>query len=138
MKTLTKKFARKEKGSIRRSCLLLFIFLTSLTMNVLADDGPSLKNVKKNSQVIKTEQAAIDKERQEQLAFQEKMSYLYMFLGLAFVIGVAWFSTVYVRKNKKVAVLSNTHTNGNTNHHRHYIKHPHDPRRRPKVSRARR
>lgn len=134
MNTLKKIFAKKESRQLFKSCILLFIFIASFTLNAVADGGPSLENVKKNSQVIKTEKAALDKQRQEELAFQEKMSYLYMFLGLAFVICVAWFSTTYyAKKNKKVVVASQ-----NQNHHRHYIKHPHDPRRRPKVSRARR
>lgn len=126
MKTFTKISARKEKGRILKFCFLLFLFIIPFTINAVADEGPSLKNVKKNGQAIKTEQAREAQEEQERLAFQEKMSYVYMAVGLALVLGIAWFSTVYTRKNKKVVVET-------TNHHRHYIKHPHDPRRRPKT-----
>lgn len=119
MKTLTKKSAGKERKTYWKSCALFFLSTVLLSINSFAQD---VSNIKNSLASIKAEQ--------EHQAFQEKMSYLYMFLGLAFVIGIAWFSTVYARKNKKIVV--------ETNPHRHYIKHPHDPRRRPKVNRARR
>lgn len=119
MKTLTKKNAPEEKKTVWKS-LVLFSFSTIvLCLNSVAQDVSNLKN-----------SLAAIKAEQENQAFHEKMSYVYMFLGLAAVIAIAWFSTVYAKKQKKVVV--------ETNHHRHYIKHPHDPRRRPKVNRMRR
>ena|ERR1035437_1591362 len=121
MKALTKNSAKEERKILWKPWVLSFLSTVLLTINTVAQD---VKNIKNSLASIKTEQ--------ENLAFQEKMSYLYMLLGLALVIGIAWFSTVYTRKNKKVIVEPSQ------NHHRHYIKHPHDPRRRPKVNRARR
>ena len=127
MKTTTTNLARKESLKILKTYFLFFLFTILLTTKALADGGPSFDNFKKNAQALKTEQEKIDKQR----AFDEKMSYVYMFLGLAAVIAVAWFSTVlYAKKSKKLAI--------ETNHHRHYIRHPHDPHRRPKVNSLRR
>lgn len=122
MKTLTKNFAKKERKIFWKPWILFFLSTILITINAAAQD---VKNIKQSLASIKTEQ--------EKLAFDEKMSYVYMFLGLVLVMAIAWFSTVYyTKKSKKVMVESSQ------NQHRHYIRHPHDPRRRPKVNRARR
>jgi hypothetical protein len=68
--------------------------------------------------------------KQERAAHEEFMSYVYMTLGFAVVIGIAWFSTVMAKKSKVANDLAKAN--------RTPIKHAHDPYKRGQSARPRR
>jgi hypothetical protein len=76
-------------GKAYRNCILLFMFIFSSAQNIIAQAEPSLSNVKKTLQL------------QEKQAHDEFMSYVYMVVGFAIVIAIAWISTVKARKRSK-------------------------------------
>lgn len=90
METSSTKFGKGNLGKVSRSCILFFIFLLSSAERIFAQD---LKNVKNSLSSIK--------EEQEKLAHQEFMSYVYMVLGFAVVIAIAWITTVKARKRSQ-------------------------------------
>ncbi len=91
MKTLVKKFKRKNEELIK-PVFLFFLFIQLVATNAWAQD---VSNVKNSLQAIKKEQ--------EKIAFEEKMTYVYMALGLLLVMGVAWISTSYFAKKSQKA-----------------------------------
>lgn len=98
METLIKKIGKRSEEGFLRSCTLLFLFIVLLSMDTMAqgENGASTEN---------------------DLARKELLGYIYMVVGFAVVIGIAWFTTSRAKKQRE---------NGNEkNHHHHYIKHPH-------------
>ncbi|MCX6296574.1 MAG: hypothetical protein NTX97_11000 [Bacteroidetes bacterium] len=118
METLTKKLANKERRISWKQYFSFLLFTVILSINSFAQD---LKNISNTLASIKAEQ--------ENIAFHEKMSYVYMAIGLLAVIAVAWFSTALSKKMKDSAAEQKKLN-------RHYVRHHHDPRRRSKAVRS--
>jgi beta-lactamase regulating signal transducer with metallopeptidase domain len=93
MENSTKHCIRGSERLFMRCILVLSLFAFNI-VNALADDGPSLSNLKKNGHAIADEQ--------KNIAHQEFLSYVWMVLGFAVVIAIAWISTVKARNRSKV------------------------------------
>jgi hypothetical protein len=102
----------KRGGRVFRTFFILTLFLlaglakaqesdslkdSAAVTEAASDEGPSLKNLTKNSSAINAELAKIkEKERHDQI-----MSYIYMGVGFSIVIAIAWFTTALARKRQK-------------------------------------
>ncbi len=106
-----------EKQFNWKSYFSLLLLSTLFQVNSYAQ---SVNNINNTLASIKSEQ--------EKQAFDEKMNYIYMAVGLILVIAVAWFSTEFAKKKKTIQVEKKLH--------RHFIRHPHDPIRRPRIVRS--
>jgi hypothetical protein len=108
--SVTSRFAK-----IYKSGTLLFFFIFSSVQHILAQDGgPSLSNVKKTLQL------------QEKQAHDEFMSYVYMVVGFAVVIAIAWVSTVNARKRSKAEAEAKMKIlQHNLAHKKHHPDHGH-------------
>ncbi len=105
METLVKKSERKNRKSNWRIYSILFSFLVLFAINGMAES----ESVKKENTAKK---AIEDQKRIERQTF---MSYVYMSVGFALIIGIA--GAVSFRKRKKSA----TESGGN----HHILKHHH-------------
>jgi hypothetical protein len=78
---------------------VLFSLLFSLNINYMSaqDGGPSLENLSKNAKAIDAETERLKEEARR----NEILSYVWMSVGFAVVIGIAWFTTVLARKRSK-------------------------------------
>jgi hypothetical protein len=83
------------------------------TYNVMAQGGASLGNLNKNANAIKQEQSKMTPE--------EIRSYIYMGVGFALVIAIAWFSTSLAKKRKIAA------DEERAKRHQHVKHSTHDP-----------
>ncbi|MDF2438729.1 MAG: hypothetical protein K0Q95_3105 [Bacteroidota bacterium] len=103
--SVTSRFAKIYKSGT----LLFFLLLTSAQQILAQDGGPSLSNVKKTLQL------------QEKAAHDEFMSYVYMVVGFAVVIAIAWISTINARKRSKAEAEAKMkiiqHNLANKKHH---------------------
>lgn len=95
MKTLMKMTKKRRKEFLKTILSFLAIMILWVT-NVLAQDVSNIKNS------LSSATASI-KAEQERIAFQEKMSYVFMGVAFALVLAIAWFSTVYFSKRSKKA-----------------------------------
>ncbi len=80
-------------------------------------DEPSVSNITKTLNAAKAAQR------------QEILSYVYMVLGFAVVIAIAWFTNARVQKNKKTALEVNAAATTHPAHQAHHA-HKHDAHRR--------
>lgn len=92
METSSKKFGKGNLGKASRNCIMFCIFIMSAAQRAFAQ--ADLKNLKHSLSSIKDEQ--------EKIAHQEFMSYVYMVLGFAVVIAIAWITTVKARKRSAI------------------------------------
>ncbi len=118
MENLTKNLENRKRIKSWKSYFVFFLFSVLASINSFSQD---LKNISNTLASIKAEQ--------ENIAFHEKLSYVYMAIGLLAVIAVAWFSTALSKKRKDSAAEQKKLQ-------RHYVRHPHDPRRRSKAVRS--
>lgn len=94
METSTKKSLSAGFTRVSQICLLSFLFILTAVKQAVAQSGePSLDNLKTN-----TEAASKELER---IRHDEIMSYVYMSLGFAVVIAIAWSTTLMARKRNK-------------------------------------
>ncbi len=117
MRTFINCRVREGGERISKICILIFLFVGMFTTNVMADQGPSLENLKRNAKAAR--------EEQQKIAHEEFMSYIYMSVGFAVVIAIAWFSTVAAKKSKAANDLAKANR---------VIKHAHDPYKRSSTS----
>lgn len=125
METSQKNSVNNGLSRILNVFTLLIIFILSAAQRVQAqttDSGPSLDNLKKNSTAAAAEL--------EKLKHDEFMSYVYMSLGFAVVIAIAWGTTVLARKRSKQEleqrqrfVLKQQELKKHTSHHGHAQAH---------------
>ena len=111
MKTLNKIFIVSYGNRVFMNCTLLISFILLLAGNAHAQNGgASLGNLNKNLN------AASD-----QITHDEMIQYLYMGIGFALVIAIAWFSTSLAKKRRIAADEERAKRT-------HHAKHPsHDP-----------
>ena len=94
MEKSLKKSVNNGLSGILRVFTLLIVFVLSFVQRAQAQDsGPSLNNLKKNGAA-----AAAELER---IKHEETMSYIYMSVGFAIVIAIAWGTTVMARKRSR-------------------------------------
>lgn len=92
METSLKNSGKRGIERFQRICSLLFLFICSTSVQLMAQ--ADVKNLKNSFKTIK--------EEQEKIAHDQFMSYVYMALGFAIVMGIAWSTTVMARnRNKK-------------------------------------
>ncbi len=121
MTTSTRTSIVNARNRVLKSCALLFSALILFSYNAMAQDGPSLGNLNKNLDAAKT-----------QMTLEEKMNYIYMSVGFALVIAIAWFSTSLAKKRRIAADAERAKRN-------HHVKHPsHDPYFKPHGHKVRR
>jgi hypothetical protein len=84
----------RVKQILRTSVLFSLIFSLNISNLTAQDSGPSLENLKRNASETTKEMEKIKAEERQ----KEIMSYIYMSLGFAVVIGIAWFTTVAAKK----------------------------------------
>ena len=92
MKNLVRTSIENGRNEIVRSCALVLSSMILFAYNGMAQDGPSLGNLNKNLDAAK-----------DQMTFEEKMNYVYMSVGFALVIAIAWFSASLAKKRKIAA-----------------------------------
>ncbi|MDQ3047093.1 MAG: hypothetical protein M3R27_06055 [Bacteroidota bacterium] len=106
METKIKSMGKACGEKLFKTFILLCMSILLSTPNLMAQsDEPSVSNI------TKTLNAAKEAQRQEFL------SYVYMVLGFAVVIAIAWFTNARVQKNKKTALEANAATNAHQAHH---------------------
>jgi hypothetical protein len=99
MEQSSTKSGKKGVEKALRTCvsLSLLIALTISSLPLRADEGPSLENLKKNTSAGSKEMEKIKEEEHH----KEMMSYVYMSLGFAVVIGIAWGTTIMARNRSR-------------------------------------
>jgi len=94
LKSVNKGFAK-----VSRVCLLSILFVMSFVSGSMAQsDDASLKNLKNNTAAGGKE---LERLRLEKLQHDEFMSYVYMSVGFAVVIAIAWSTTVMARNRNR-------------------------------------
>jgi hypothetical protein len=94
MENQLQRSGKKGVEKILRTCVFAFSFIYLSINNLIAQGGGAdLGNLKNNLKALK--------EEQEKIAHDEFMSYVYMSVGFAVVIAIAWFTTVSARKRSK-------------------------------------
>ena len=114
MKTLAKLSFQRTSKRVLNFVLLLTSSVILFSYNALAQDGPSMGNLNKNIDAAK-----------EEISHSEKMQYLYMGLGFALVIAIAWFSTSLAKKRRIAADAERAKRNQHLKHSSHdpYFNH---------------
>lgn len=121
MKTLIVNSKEAFLSFIGKKVMFLVFFFFSVLDIIAQDDGPSLSNIKRSAAAIKEEQ---EKMAQEQLIKE----IIYISIGFAIVVGIAWFATILARKKAKKdaevkqKIMEKLHGDRAHNHH-------HKPRR---------
>lgn len=117
MKTSARTKFENGRNRVLRTCALLFSSMMLFAYNAMAQDGPSLGNVNKNANAIKEEQSKMTPE--------EIRSYIYMAVGFALVIAIAWFSTSLAKKRKIAADEERAKRHAHVKHSSHdpYFNH---------------
>ena len=131
METLLKKSVNTGPSNVSRIFALLVLFIVTSVQRIMAQDtGPSLDHLKKNS--------AAAKEELEKIRHDEIMSYVYMSVGFAIVIAIAWGTTVMARKRSKreqekkhrfILKQQELRKHGHHDHHAHHGHALHKARR---------
>ncbi len=121
MKTLIVNAKEAFIGFVGKKVMFLVVSFFSVLDSIAQDDGPSLTNIKRSAAAIKEEQ---EKMAQEQLIKE----IIYISIGFAIVVGIAWFATILARKKAKKdaevkqKIMEKLHGDRAHNHH-------HKPRR---------
>lgn len=122
MKTLIISVLEPAARFYNKKLMFLILFISSSLLSVAQDDSPSLGNIKKTAAALKEEQ---EKMAQEQLIKE----IVYISIGFAVVVAIAWVSTMLARKKAKKdaevkqRIMAKLH--GDKAHHGH----AHKPRR---------
>ncbi|MBL7888959.1 MAG: hypothetical protein JNL24_05370 [Bacteroidia bacterium] len=122
MKTLIISVLEPAVRFYNKKLMFLILFISSSLLSVAQDDSPSLGNIKKTAAALKEEQ---EKMAQEQLIKE----IVYISIGFAVVVAIAWVSTMLARKKakkdaeEKQRIMAKLH--GDRAHHAH----GHKPRR---------
>ncbi|MBK7181896.1 MAG: hypothetical protein IPH89_02620 [Bacteroidetes bacterium] len=121
MKTLIVNAKEALISFIGKKVMFLVVSFFSIIDVIAQDAGPSLEHIKRNAAAIKEEQ---EKMAQEQLIKE----IIYISIGFAIVVGIAWFTTILARKKAKKdaelkqKIMEKLHGDRAHNHH-------HKPRR---------
>jgi hypothetical protein len=121
MKTLIFNAKEAFMGFIGKKVMFLMVSLFSAIDLIAQSDEPSLSNIKRSAAAIKEEQ---EKLAQGQLIKE----IIYISIGFAIVVGIAWFATLLARKKAKKdaevkqKIMEKLHGDRAHNHH-------HKPRR---------
>jgi hypothetical protein len=116
MKTLIISVLEPVFRFYNKKLMFLILFISSSLLSVAQDDGPSLGNLKKTAAALKEEQ---EKMAQEQLIKE----IVYISIGFAIVVAIAWVSTMLARKKakkdaeEKQRIMAKLH--GDRAHHAH-------------------
>ena len=94
MKTLIVNAKEALISFIGKKVMFLVVSFFSIIDVIAQDAGPSLEHIKRNAAAIKEEQ---EKMAQEQLIKE----IIYISIGFAIVVGIAWFTTILARKKAK-------------------------------------
>ena len=89
MKTSAKTAILTGRERVFKSFALIISSLFLFAYTAQAQEGPSLGNLNKNMDAAKN-----------QLSHDEMVQYIYMGVGFALVIAIAWFSTSLAKKRK--------------------------------------
>ncbi|MBN8695047.1 MAG: hypothetical protein J0L87_00840 [Bacteroidetes bacterium] len=122
MKTLIISVLEPAVRFYNKKLMFLTLFISSTFLSIAQDDSPSLGNIKKTAAALKEEQ---EKMAQEQLIKE----IVYISIGFAIVVAIAWVSTMLARKKakkdaeEKQRIMAKLH--GDRAHHGH----GHKPRR---------
>jgi hypothetical protein len=116
MKTLIVNAKEAFVGFIGKKGMFLVVSFFSVLNAIAQDDGPSLSNIKRSAAAIK--------EEQEKLAHEQLVKeIIYISIGFAVVVGIAWFTTILARKKAKKdaeakqKIMKKLHGDRAHNHH---------------------
>lgn len=122
MKTLIISVLEPVVRFYNKKLMFLILFISSSFFSIAQDDGPSLGNIKKTAAALKEEQ---EKMAQEQLIKE----IVYISIGFAIVVAIAWVSTMLARKKAKKDAEEKQRIMTKLHADRAHHGHGHKPRR---------